>query len=241
MTRTIAVFRAGLCEFGRLIVWAVMLVVPWSGVAAQGDEKPAPAQATDERRSGSSDSELLRRLLDKVDQLDRDLKSLLKNAPKPIPENPADRKLMMMLETPVMQTFQISSPTGQFAEHRVFAAKLVLINLTPEAKRVEPSQITLDADGNVLKNGDVNKQLENYGLQVGQQGMSLSQLKPTAVKVAPGMTANTWIVFDGLPRGPQIPKMKLSIADGEKPIELDINAWAAAQLDLSSKRLGPRG
>ena len=198
---------------------------------------PAAAQ---EKAPDTPNSELLRRLLEKVDQLDRDLKTVLKNAPKPIPENPEDRKLVAMLETPVVQSIPGGVRNGQQVEHRLFVAKLMLINLTAEAKTVEASQITLDADGNSLKNGVVDAQLQNYG--IGQQGLSLNQIKPTAsLKIMPGQTATTWIIFSGLPRGPGLPKMKLSIASGDKPIEIDVNAWALSKLDLSSKRLGPRG
>lgn len=203
-------------------------------VAAQ---ETAPPKASD-----ASNAELLRRLLEKVDQLDRDLKTVLRHAPRTVPDNPADQKLVALLETPAVQSFTIGSRAGQAIEHRVFVAKLTLINLTPDSKSVESSQITLDADGNVLKNGVLDAQIQNYGITIGQQGYSLSQIKPAGtLKVAPGQSATTWIVFSGLPRGPGLPKLKLSIAAGDKPLEIDINAWAASKLDMTSKRLGPRG
>ncbi len=202
---------------------------------------PGPA-AAQEKAPDTPNAELLRRLLEKVDQLDRDLKSVLKNAPKAIPENPEDRKLVAMLETPVIQNFSIGIRNGQPVEHRLFVAKLMLINLTAESKTVEATQITLDADGNSLKNGVVDAQVQNFGINIAQQGYSLSQIKPTAsLKINPGQTATTWIIFSGLPRGPGLPKMKLRIASGDKPIEIDFNAWAMSKLDISSKRLGPRG
>lgn len=195
-----------------------------------------------EKAPDSPNGEVLRRLLEKVDQLDRDLKAVLKNAPRAIPENPEERKLVAMLETPVIQTFNYGTRAGQSVEQRVFVAKLTLINLTTEAKTVEASQVTLDADGNVLKNGELDPQIQNYGINIGQAGYSLNQIKPTpSLKIASGQASSTWITFGGLPRGPGMPKLKLSIASGDKPIELDINAWTAAKLDLSTKRLGPRG
>ncbi|GDY06934.1 hypothetical protein LBMAG52_04200 [Planctomycetia bacterium] len=195
-----------------------------------------------EKAADTPNGEVLRRLLEKVDQLDRDLKSVLKNAPKAIPENPEDRKLVAMLETPVVQSISGGVRNGQQVEHRLFVAKLTLINLTAEAKTVEASQITLDVDGNSLKNGVLDVPIQNYGINIGQQGYSLNQIKPTAsMKIAPGLTATTWIIFSGLPRGPGLPKMKLLIASGDKPIEVDFNAWAMSKLDISSKRLGPRG
>ena len=202
----------------------------------------AIAQEKTDKPADTPNAELLRRLLDKVDQLDRDLKTVLKNAPKALPENLADRKLVALLETPVIQTFHIGVRNNQPVEQRVFVAKLTLVNLTPDAKTVESSQITLDADGNSLKNGVLDATVLNYSITIGQQGHQLSQIKPTAtLKVASGQTATTWVVFSGLPRGPGLPKLKLSIADGDKPTEIDINAWAAAKLDFSSQRLGPRG
>ena len=200
---------------------------------------PASAQ---EKAADTPNSEVLRRLLEKVDQLDRDLKSVLKNAPRALPENPEDRKLVAMLETPVVQSFNFGVRNGTVVEQRIFVAKLMLINLTAEAKTVEASQVTLDADGNVLKNGVIDAQVQNYGISIGQQGFSLNQIKPTAsLKIAPGQSGTTWIIFSGLPRGPGMPKLKLSIAVGDRPIELDVNAWAASKLDVTTKRLGPRG
>ena len=202
----------------------------------------ALAQEKTEKPADTPNGELLRRLLDKVDQLDRDLKTVLKNAPKALPENPADRKLVALLDTPAIQTFHVGVRNNQPVEQRVFVAKLTLVNLTPDAKTIEASQVTLDADGNVLKNGVLDATVLNYSLTIGQQGHQLSNLKPTpTLKVASGQTATTWVVFGGLPRGPGLPKLKLSIADGDKPTEIDINAWAAAKLDFSSQRLGPRG
>lgn len=133
-----------------------------------------------EKAADTPNGEVLRRLLEKVDQLDRDLKSVLKNAPKAIPENPEDRKLVAMLETPVVQSISGGVRNGQQVEHRLFVAKLTLINLTAEAKTVEASQITLDVDGNSLKNGVLDVPIQNYGINIGQQGYSLNQIKPTA-------------------------------------------------------------
>ncbi|TXT36773.1 MAG: hypothetical protein FD138_883, partial [Planctomycetota bacterium] len=195
-----------------------------------------------EKAPETPNGEVLRRLLEKVDQLDRDLKAVLKNAPRAIPDNPDERKLVAMLETPVIPTFPVGTRNGQASEQRLFIAKLTLINLTTEAKTVEASQITLDADGNVLKNGELDPQIQNHGINIGQVGYSLNQIKPTpSLKIVSGQAGTTWIVFGGLPRGPGLPKLKLSITAGDKPVELDINAWTAAKLDLSTKRLGPRG
>lgn len=215
-------FLLGLC------VASLCLVVPAMSLAQTQED-------------GVLNNDLLRRLLDKVDQLDRDLRSVMKNSPKAIPDNPADRKLIPMFETAVTQTFHLSNPTGQSIEHRLFVAKLTIINLTDEAKTIEPSHITLEADGNAMKNGEADKQLQNYGIQVGQQGMNLAQLKPTTMKIAPGASGQSWVLFGGIPRGPQLPKLTLKIAVSDKPVELDVNAWATRKLGLSSRRIGPRG
>ena len=200
---------------------------------------PAVAQ---EKASDTPNGEVLRRLLEKVDQLDRDLKAVMKNAPRAVPENPEDRKLVAMLETPAIQSFNFGNRAGQPAEQRIFVAKLTLFNLTAEPKTVESAKITLDADGNVLKNGELDSQLPNYSISIGQQGYQLNQIKPTAaLRIAPGQAGTTWIIFSGLPRGPGLPKLKLSIDVGDKPVEIDVNAWTASKLDLTTKRLGPRG
>ncbi len=210
------------------IVAACLAVLP-SVAVAQTDESDVP----DIGRS--------QRLLDKVEQWKREAQAVLKNFPRPIPADPADRKVVIELETPVVRTIHVSDAAGQWIEHRVFVAKLRLINLTTETKTIEPPQIKLMADGNWLKNGEIEPRTQGADVQVGEQSFPLGTLKPTPVQIASGRSGSTWIVFGGLPRGAQIPKLQLSVSVGEKPIELDINAWSAAKLGLSSRRLGPRG
>ena len=215
---------------GRLqLLWLTLCVLAICGRAS--------AQTSE---SSKSTLELQQRLLDRLMQVERDARRLLKDLPQPVPSDPANHKLFVTLETPVLTTFFLQSPVGQIVEHRVFVAKLVLTNLTPGAKIIEPAQLTLDADGNRLKNGELDKAIQPRGVQIGQQLLTFTQIKPNTVTVPPGFTKSTWIVFGGLPRGQQIPSLKLQIDSGDKPIEFDISAWAAKQLMLMSTRLGPR-
>ena len=113
----------------------------------------ALAQEKTEKAPDTPNAELLRRLLEKVDQLDRDLKTVLKNAPKALPENPADRKLVALLDTPVIQSFQLGVRNNQPVEQRVFVAKLTLLNLTPDAKSATTrviSSISAGGPANIL-------------------------------------------------------------------------------------------
>lgn len=184
---------------------------------------------------------LFQQLIDKAGQLDRDVQELLKQLPKPIPTDPADQKLIATIEMPTLPTRYWVTAARTQNEYRLFVAKLTLLNLTPQLQTIEPAQITLDADGQKLTNGVVDAKAQAFPIQIGQQGFVLSQLKPTSLKIAPGMTASTWIVFGGLPRGPQVPPLKLLIAAGDTPLEIDLNAEAVKQLMVTSQRMGPRG
>ncbi len=229
MPRDAVMNRATLNRRLRVLCFAICVFVTGGRLWAQTNESPGPNQ------------ELQQRLLDRLEQFDRDAKRLLKLMPQPIPQDPADRKLVVTLETPGLTAFHLQSTTGQIAEHRVFVAKLMVTNLTLETKTIEPSQITLNADGNQLKNGELEKSIQSRGVQIEQQFQSFAQLKPTTLIVPPSLTKTTWVVFGGLPRGQQVPKLTLMIDGGDKLTEFDINAWAAEKLVLTSTRLGPRG
>ena len=86
-----------------------LVIVTFTAVVAAQEQKS-------EKTPDTPNSEVLRRLLEKVDQLDRDLKTVLKNAPQPFPENPEDRKLVALLETPVVQSFNFGVRNGQSVE-----------------------------------------------------------------------------------------------------------------------------
>lgn len=195
------------------------------------------AQTTD---SPNATPAIQQRLSGWLNRIDRDAKQLLKSLPQPIPQNPADRKLVVSIDKPVLSTFFLQSMAGQTFDHRVFVAQLVLTNLTLETKTIEPSQIILEADGNRLTNGELDKSLQSRGVQIGSEMQLFTQIKPTAVKIPPGFTKSTWVVFGGLPRGQQVPQLKLIIEGSDQPIEFDITAWSAKKLALTSTRLGPR-
>ena len=193
------------------------------------------AQTTD---SPNATPAIQQRLSGWLNRIDRDAKQLLKSLPQPIPQNPADRKLVVSIDTPVLSTFFLQSMAGQTFDHRVFVAQLVLTNLTLETKTIEPSQIILEADGNRLKNGELDKSLQSRGVQIGSEMQLFTQIKPTAVKIPPGFTKSTWVVFGGLPRGQQVPQFKLIIEGSDQPIEFDITAWSVKSRYLISDKLG---
>lgn len=221
-------FRAMIKNRSRVLWFVLCLSVLSSRTFAQTNDSPDAVPA------------IQRRFFDWLNRVDRDAKQLLKGLPQQIPQNPADRKLVVSMETPVLSTLFLQSAAGSTFEHRVFVAKLVLTNLTLEIKTIEPTQIILEADGNRLKNGELDKVVQARGIQIGSEMQSFSQLKPKAVKIPPGVTKTTWVVFGGLPRGQQTPQLKIIVESDEKPTEFDITAWSEKTLALSSTRLGPR-
>ncbi len=176
--------------------------------------------------------ELVRRLENVEKELQR-----LKRGSGQLPANEKEQKIHVMLEDPFLGASYYGSSSGI----RYFASRLLFVNLTPRTVKVKQENITLKIDDKVYKLGDVPSQLQYQSVTVGNQSIQLRNMKSKKESIiASGKTGSTWIVFANLPKGTQIPEMKLDIQLGDEKLALDVNRYAAASLELHVDRVGPR-
>ena len=224
-------------------VRVLALVVFALGVIVQGswaqEPKSSSKAETSEQKSTNGDAALkqqVRDALDRLERLENEVRRLKKKAGV-IPEDKKEQRVAAMLENAHLGSLSFGSPSGV----RYFASKLILINLTPKEIVVKPADITLNADGKQFELKSVPAQLQNYSFNVGGQSVSLRNMNPVAqIKVAPGRTGVTPMVFSGLAQNTDVPRMVLKIKIGDKTNDLDVNEFSLGQLELDSRRIGPR-
>ncbi|MEX2288564.1 MAG: HEAT repeat domain-containing protein, partial [Planctomycetaceae bacterium] len=182
---------------------------------------------------------LIEGLLQRLEKVEAEL-ARLRTQKHVVPTDPKDQKILMMLETPYLGPSQYGRDNN---ESRFLAAKLIFINLTPNPAAVKRDDISLEIDNNVtfpLKPVTGNLQYQSF--QVGEQNYQLSNLAPASeLKLVPGRTASTWVVFTDLPGGNQTLQMRIKAKIGGKEQSLDVNEFAMGMLGIEIDRIGPRG
>jgi len=178
---------------------------------------------------------LLKNLADRLAHVEDELARLKKNRGGQ-PEQAGEGQLVTLVESPYLGS------TYQGASHgvRFFAARLVLVNLTSDPMTVDRDHIRLVADGTEHPLAEVPKSIEYQSYQIGNQSFQLRSMQPAVqIRLAPGVSGSTWIVFAGLPAGQQIPRLVLKTKIGEDEHELDINQYSRGMLGLETQRIGP--
>ncbi len=196
--------------------------------AADGQSPPVPQNSW-------------QKVIDATAQWQRKLADWWRRRPQAIPLNPADQRLVAVVESPALQNLYVPLLNGQAIQGRLFAANLRLTNLTRKAISIEPAQIELKADGVTLKNGVVDPRFNGQMLRMEDHAINIGKIRPSSMSLAPGFSADSWILFSGLRGGSQVPGMTLTITGVDPPLELDLNARFKEQLQLRTVRLGPRG
>ncbi len=213
----------------RFVCAALLGIAGWVNVAC--------AQQAQTPKASAKAPPSLQDLLLRLSKVERELERL-KVKQGLVPAEKKDQKIQALLETLYLgSTYQ-----GSSNEMRFFAARLILVNLTPQAVTVTREQIALEADGTIYKLGDIPPEVQFQSFQVGNQGFQLNNLQPAKqLRLPAGGTAATWVVFADLPRGNHIPKLKLKMNIAGKKSELSVNEFALGLLGLDVERIGPRG
>jgi HEAT repeat protein len=207
------------------------LVVAVSAVAAAAQESKPNAAGGD----SAAQTPTIQQLLDRLSKVERELEAL-KRKPGEIPADPKGQRILVMLETPYIGSIYYGSPTNT----RFFAAKLLLVNLTPQAQTLNRDDIQLVADGQSFSVKNPEQQYQYHSFQLGQQAIQLRTLAlPKQVALSPGAVASTWVFFPDLPAGNHVPKMTIKLKLGDQSPELDVTTSQRDLLALSSVRLGP--
>lgn len=207
---------------------SVVLLLPVLLFAA---DLPAQKPAADNQA-------LLRKLIERVETLEVELKKLRKAGKSVVPQDPGKQRLVVLVETPFL-----GAPYYRTTGSRFFAAKLVLVNLTSTAQVLKQDGIKLVVDGKTrAMPTSLPTTIRSASFQVGNQSFQLSTLKVAKELSLPaGGSGSTWVIFSDLPQGPQVPKLQLSITAGKQSSTIDLNARARARLAIDVRRIGPRG
>lgn len=202
------------------------------------ESKPA-ASGEAEKKPGSElpspQDRQIRELMQRLEKVEAQLGKL--NAARgQLPAEKKDQKLHTLLEIPYLGTHFYGGPNGRY-----FAARLIFINLTPQAISIKKDQFRIEVDGAEQPIKDVPANLQYVGFQAGSENFQLRNLKtPDELKIPAGGTATTWVVSTEIPGGNQVPKLVVKATAGEHKVEIDVNQQALATLGLDVERIGPR-
>ena len=150
-----------------------------------------PAFGQEKKKSEAETSrEIIENLLKRVENLEKQLKKL-KGGAKIVPTDKKNQKVLPLLESMHYGPTYYSSSGPRF-----FAAKLILVNLTPKEITVKKEDVQLQVANKLHKIKDLPANIRSASFYAGTQQHSLSSLKTAAqMNVKPGGTASTWIIF----------------------------------------------
>ena len=195
-------------------------------VAAQ----PAPAAtppAADE----------VKRLADRVTRLEMELDRQRAKNPGEVPVDPQAQKVVLLLETPHLGHVYTGGPQGS----RFFAAKLLVVNLTPQALVLKRDDVKLKIDGQPQALQDVSSNLRYHGFQIGRQHVQLEAVTSfKELRIPAGGTNSGWMFVPDLPPGGRVPQFSLEVAITGKTQKVDINAQQRSLLGLEVAFIGPQ-
>ena len=125
---------------------------------------------------------------------------------------------------------------------RFLAVQVKVTNRGSKPVSLRTQDIVLRCDGTDYKLKDAVGGLRNATFQIRGRIVELSKIPLTAqLQIAPGDSADKWLLFGGLPAGNQVPPMVLRIIANGTPQEVDVVEAASKQLKLTVERIGPRG
>jgi HEAT repeat protein len=125
---------------------------------------------------------------------------------------------------------------------RFLAVRLKIANHGSQPVAIRAQDVVLHCDGTDFKLKEPVGGLRTTLFQVRGRTIKVSEMQPTApLQIAPGGSADKWLVFSGLPAGNQVPPMVLRIAANGTTQEVDVNEAGLQELKLTVERIGPRG
>ena len=154
-----------------------------------------------------------------------------------VPQDPQQQRVQFFIETPHLGQVYVSGPSAR----PYFAAKLTVLNLTPDPVVIKREQVTFTINGQKLELKEVPPDIKFYGVEIDQQHYQLGQLNPfLTVQIPPGGIRSDWIFATQFPTQGAIPKIEVQIQQGETPVKLDVNQLQRSLLSLETAQLGPR-
>lgn len=213
--------------------WLVAAALPVLAMAQPApDVKPANVKPVAPETAPGGNS-TMQQVLDRLNKVEKELDAIKKSGKVPLDKK--DQRLIVGLETPYL-----GSPYYSQTNPRVFAARLLFVNLTDQKIALKWDDIKLEVDGTDIQMKDLNPQWQHQPVQIGNQSIALrTMVMAKEVLVPSGGNAGTWVLFQDLQAGNHVPDLKLKIKTGTVQKELDINALQREVLGLKVERIGP--
>lgn len=181
--------------------------------------------------------EEVQRLADRVTRLEMELDRQRAKNPGEVPADPQAQKIVLILETPHLGHVYTGGPQGS----RFFAAKLLVVNLTPTAINLKREDVKLQIDGQPHAIQEVSSNLRYHGFQIGRQHVQLESVSSfKEMRIPAGGTNSGWIFVPDLQPGGRVPQLVLEVPFGGKIQKVDINAQQRSLLGLDVAYIGPR-
>jgi HEAT repeat protein len=182
-------------------------------------------------------SDAVKRLEDRVTQLELELARRQTRDLGEVPADPKAQKVILLLETPHIGHVYTGGPNGS----RFFAGKLLVVNLTPKPLVIQRDDLTLELDGQPQKPKEVPDILKYHAFRIGRQYVQLEVASSfKELRIPAGGTGSGWVFFSDLPLGGRVPHLILELSLGERKEKIDINAQQRSLLGLEVTYLGPR-
>jgi HEAT repeat protein len=197
----------------------------------------ASANVANAQKPSASD-QLLKQVLERLNKVESELARLKGEKAKPVGP-PGQGKLFTLLDSVYLGTPGYSGSTSTYP--RTLALRMIFVNLTQKPISAKPEAFVLSTAGKKFKYLELTANTRSRSLRLEGRSIILRSLKRMKeLKVDPGQTASTWVIFENLPSGRRVPKMKLKMELAGKESELDLNAKANDLLGLNVERIGPR-
>lgn len=218
---------------GRTLLWGVIfLFVPGILWAQEAEQAPSEAEL----------SQMLRKVIGRLDKVEQELRELrLENAKSGpaagnIPDDPEKRQLYLQMQTPYY------GPVPGSNEYKYLAINLSCLNLTDEPFELNKESLSLFLDGTEYKHVQGQDEIRNQAFQSEGQSFQLKNLPILdKVTIPSGAIQSTWVLFDKLPYSQSMPEMRIVInSESKPPFEFSLNDAAEGRIDLELDQIGPR-
>ncbi len=199
-------------------VWAAVWIAWWVCCPeARGEERPLPTPA-----------EALR----KLDGIEAEARRVL-------PQSPLQTRtpnVAILLE----DVYQGSTNAYTQDGIRFLALRMLVVNLTGEDRVLDLTPIRLKSGKQSLDWRQRPAGMDGFSFRAGNDFIAIRELQtPESVRLPARGLAAAWLLFAGLEREAVIPPMTLEIPTAAGTLQLDVNLYERAVLQLRVERIGP--
>ncbi len=184
--------------------------------------------------TGTADHEVIEKYEKQLKKIQQELEYL--KIPVPAELSLTDDGVACLLDSPYFAQFR-SSRTQQ----RFLIGRLVVLNHSSKPLEVKTKNIRLNMNGKEyrIKEKDLTP---SPSFRIGNRHYAISELKPSdIIKIPAGHVASSWVVFNKLPAGNDVPNLTLHGEIGKQIFSLDASLQHRALLRWRREQIGPFG